>query len=144
MFFLHIIIQTILSWWDISVYYKHPSAGRHTTQELVRIHNDSASKSWSKYITDDKVGNVNYVKVTFKQILNQKNARPNNNHLPTYCQPVCYFIKNITIPCEYYLHSEFKPWWGRINLWLILSLEGKMIINKSLNSKQIVKVILSH
>ena len=34
-------------------------------QELVRIHNDSASKS-SKYTTDDKVGKVNYVKVTGK------------------------------------------------------------------------------
>ena len=33
---------------------------------LVGIHNESASKSWSKYTTDDKVGKVNYVKVTCK------------------------------------------------------------------------------
>ena len=30
-----------------------------STQELVRIHNDAAGKSWSKYATDIKVGKVN-------------------------------------------------------------------------------------
>ena len=38
-------------------------------QELVGIHNDSASKSWLKYTTDDKVEKVNFLKVTCKQIL---------------------------------------------------------------------------
>ena len=51
---------------DISVYDEHPRAGWYTTQELVGIHNDSASKSLSKYTTDDKVKKVNYVKVTCK------------------------------------------------------------------------------
>ena len=35
-------------------------------QELIRIHNNSAHKSWSKYTTDDKVGKVNLVNVTCK------------------------------------------------------------------------------
>ena len=32
-----------------------------------------------------------------------KNARQNNNQLITYYQPVCYFLKNTTMPSEYYL-----------------------------------------
>ena len=43
-------LHRALPWKDISVYYKQPSAGQHTTQELVGIHNDSASKSWLKYL----------------------------------------------------------------------------------------------
>ena len=30
------------------------------------------------------------------------------NHLITYCQRVCYFLKNTTIPCEYYLQQCVK------------------------------------
>ena len=39
-----------------------------STQVLVEIHKDSASKSWSKYAKYDKVGKVNYV------ILNQNDS----------------------------------------------------------------------
>ena len=31
-----------------------------------------------------------------------------NNHLFTYCQPVCYFQKNTTIPCKEYLQYPVK------------------------------------
>ena len=53
------------------------------------------TKSWLEYTMTqqtrasrniNKVGKVNYVKVTC-------NARPNNNHLITYCQLVCNFLK---------------------------------------------------
>ena len=53
-----------------------------STQELVGIHNNSAHKSWSEYTTDDK---------SEKLIKQMKNL------------PVCSFLKNTTIPCEYYL-----------------------------------------
>ena len=49
--------------WQIS--YPLASLDSHFCVKIVGIHNDSASKSWSKYTTDDKAGKVNYVKVTY-------------------------------------------------------------------------------
>ena len=60
--------------------WRAPRAGRHTNQELVGIHNDSASKSWSKYTTDDKVRKVNYVKVTCNNFFwYRRNKKIDNN-----------------------------------------------------------------
>ena len=37
----------------------------------------------------------------------KRNARPNNNHFITYYLPVCYFLKNTTITCEYYIQYRY-------------------------------------
>ena len=43
------------------------------------------------------------------------NARPNTNHLITYCQPVCYYLKNTTIPCKEYLQYPVNSTYNIIN-----------------------------
>ena len=51
------------------------------------------------------------------------NVRPNNNNLITYCQPVCYFLKNTTIPCKENLQYPVNTTYNnRIMLMMVLSL----------------------
>ena len=72
-----------------------------------------------------------------------KNARQNNNQLITYCEPVCYFLKNTTIPWEYYLKypvntiynileeleltSSIKFWIDATELYTLTTISWKII-----------------
>ena len=77
-----------------------------------------ATKGWSEYMTTQlaragqniqpmtQSGKVNYV------ILNQKDSY---NHFSTYCQPVCYFLKNTTIPRKEYLQYPVNTTYNNLS-----------------------------
>ena len=56
----------------------------------------------------------NIITVALRQkYVTYKNARPNNNQLITYHLPVRYFLKNTTIPWEYYLQYSVNTTYNK-------------------------------